>query len=241
MGKIENDELRKIRNEHFIRAFEYVKKVLKMGQGELAETIGSKNPYISNFRNGTRLVPDETVEALIRISASKPGLQIFSEYLYGNSDIMLLANVTDEEMAEASQRKLNPDYDVMKKRKADAEQPTPQPEQRPSIDPSSELNAALSAYVQLTNRLTDDLKRKEQELSDRLADRDAVIAEKSARILTLERTISDKEEIIRARDARIAQLESQLAEIHLQDISRYPFALGAAEGKNTQMFPQTPE
>lgn len=116
MSKIENDELRKIKNAHFLRAFEHVASVLQLSQGELAETIGSKSSYISNFRKGLRPVPEETINGLINISASKPGLQIFSEYLHGNSEIMLLANVTDEEMASAKMRSGNPDYEVLHKR-----------------------------------------------------------------------------------------------------------------------------
>lgn len=230
MGKIENDELRKIKNEHFIRAFEYVQKALKMGQGKLAEAIGSKNAYISNFRNGTRPVPGETIEALIRISATKPGLQIFSEYLYGNSDIMLLANVSDEEMVAAKMRRSNPDYDAMQKHQGkDAPQSSTS-----TIETSSAFNAAIAAHVRIIEGLESQLAAKEKEMTDRLADRDTVIAEKSARITALERTVADKEEIIRARDARIAFLERQLAEIHMQDISRYPFAIGAAENAQSQ-------
>ena len=85
-------------------------------RNELAERIGSKSSYISNFKKGLRPVPPETISGLINISASKPGLQIFSEYLYGNSDIMLLANVTDEEMVAAKSRSGNPDYEVIHKR-----------------------------------------------------------------------------------------------------------------------------
>lgn len=92
----------------------------------------------------------------------------------------------------------------------------------PAIDPSSELNAALSAYVQLTNRLTDDLKRKEQELSDRLA-------EKDARIESLERTIADKEELIRSRDYRIKELDNQLEVLRSTKITNYPFPKGVAD------------
>ena len=121
MGKIENDELIKKRNAHFIRSFEYVASVLELSQGELAETIGSKSAYISNFRKGLRPVPDETISGLINISSSKPGLQIFSEYLYGNSDIMLLSNVSDEEMVTAKMRSGNPDFEELNKRNKDAE------------------------------------------------------------------------------------------------------------------------
>ena len=97
------------------------------------------------------------------------------------------------------------------------------------IDPASEHNAAISAYVQLANRLTDDLKRKEQEMADRLADKDTIIAEKQARIVALEQTIADKDAIIRARDARILELERRIAQSNADDLSKYPFAIGAAE------------
>ena len=97
------------------------------------------------------------------------------------------------------------------------------------IDPASEHNAAISAYVQLANRLTDDLKRKEQEMSDRLADKDTIIAEKQSRIAELKDTIAAQEEIIKARDARIFELERQLAVATTSDITRYPFKVGVAE------------
>jgi len=106
------------------------------------------------------------------------------------------------------------------------------------IDPASEHNAAISAYVQLTNRLTDDLKRKEQEMADRLADKDTIIAEKQARIVALEQTVADKDAIIRASDVRILELERQIANINASDLSRYPFAIGAAEPeKRTNVSP----
>lgn len=116
MGKIENNEQRKIRNAHFIRAFEYVASQLKLGQGELAEAIGSKSAYISNFRKGLRPVPEEAIDGLIRISSCKPNLQIFGEYLYGNSEVMLLVNVSDEEMNAAKMRSGNPDFEIIQNR-----------------------------------------------------------------------------------------------------------------------------
>lgn len=93
------------------------------------------------------------------------------------------------------------------------------------IDSSSAINAAIAAYVELTNRL-------KQEMSDRLADKDTIIAEKQSRIASLEQTVADKDAIIRARDARILALERQIANINASDISRYPFAIGAAEDQN---------
>jgi len=137
-------------------------------------------------------------------------MQIYSEYLYGHSDIMLLDNVTDEEMAEVSLRKSNPDYDKMMKQKGMPEQ-NHQPPAVSTIDPSSAVNAAISAYAQLIEA------------------KDAVIAEMEARIADLQRTITDKDTIIRDREARIATLEHQLAAAATSELSRYPFTIGAAE------------
>lgn len=55
------------------------------------------------------------------------------------------------------------------------------------------------------------------------------IAEKQSRIDDLERTIAAKEEIIRARDSRILELERRLAQSNADDLSKYPFTIGAAE------------
>jgi small-conductance mechanosensitive channel len=91
-----------------------------------------------------------------------------------------------------------------------------------AIDSSSAVNAALAAYAELTNRL-------KQEMADRLADKDTIIAEKQSRIVALEQTIVDKDEIIRARNARIADLERRVAQANADDLSSYPFTIGAAE------------
>jgi len=96
-----------------------------------------------------------------------------------------------------------------------------------SVDASSAINAAIAAYVELTNRL-------KQEMADRIADKDNLIAEKQARIVALEQTVADKDAIIRARDARILELERRIANHNASDLSRYPFTIGAAEENNKQ-------
>ena len=224
MGKIENDELRKLKNAKFMKAFKYVAEKLKMNQGQLAKAIGSKSAYISNFSSGIRPVPEETIDALVAISAQIPNGQIFTEYLHGNSGIMLLANVTDEEMTEAKRRATNPDYDAMQARLKEKEKQLDAniAQNLPYIDPSSQQNATITAYVQLTNRLSDDMKKKEIEMEERLAEKDVRIAE-------LKATIADKEEIIKAREARIIDLERQLAAATTGDLSRYHFTMGVAE------------
>ena len=62
-----------------------------------------------------------------------------------------------------------------------------------------------------------------------LAAKDETIETLKARVVDLQRTISDKEEIIKAREARIVDLERQLSAATTGDLSRYPFAFGAAE------------
>lgn len=65
-----------------------------------------------------------------------------------------------------------------------------------------------------------------------LASKDETIDSLKSRIADLQRTIADKDAIIRASDARILELERQIANINATDLSRYPFAIGAAEHQN---------
>ena len=211
MGKIENDKLRRIRNEHFIRAFDHVARCLSMTQGELAEAIGTKTAYISNFRKGIRPVTEDAIAGLIRISATQSGLQVFSEYLYGYSDIMLLDNVSDEEMAAARKRHNNPDYDKIEKQNAASPAPAEPPANIP--DMSSVFNAALAAKDETIVSLKRELSTKE----DLIADLRARIIEKDDHIATLK--------------ARIAELQQLLAIQKNTDLGTYPFPVGVADDK----------
>ena len=105
-------------------------------------------------------------------------------------------------------------------------------ESQPFIDQSSIVNASLSAYIQLTNRLTDDLKKKEIEMQERLA-------EKDARIVELKNTIADKDTIIKDREARIVALERKLSAYATSDLDNYPFSVGVADdGTHPNVSPQ---
>ena len=105
-------------------------------------------------------------------------------------------------------------------------------ESQPVIDQSSMVNASLSAYIQLTNRLTDDLKKKEIEMQERLA-------EKDARIVELKNTIADKDTIIKDREARIVALERKLSAYATSDLDNYPFSIGVADdGTHPNVSPQ---
>ena len=204
MGKIENDEIRKVKNEHFIRAFEYVAQCLSMTQGDLAESIGTRSAYISNFRKGLRPVPEDVIEKLIIASATRPGLQIFREYLYGNSEIMLLANVTDEEMHAAMSRRDNPDYDKMKEKAVGM----------PSDIPTSMMTPMeFSFFVE-----------KAVEKATSYADK---------MIAILEKQVAEKNETIEMQRRRIAELESVQHFYGGDDpLKDYPFPVGVAEPNN---------
>lgn len=221
MGKKENDAMRRKKNEHFIKAFKYIAERLKMTQGALAEAIGTKSSYISNFSKGLRPVPEETIEALITVSASKPGMQIFREYLYGNSDIMLLDNVSDKEMIAAQMRKDNPDYDTMERQRQEAESNVLKASHaQPTIEPGSALNAALAAYMQAIDMAK--------------ADKATLLEAHARELQQLRDQLEDKERIISEQEQRIAELKSRLIEYRKiidanNGISPHPFPLGTAE------------
>ena len=152
MGRIEDDAQRKVKNDHFIKAFEYVAKMKELNQTQLAEAIESKAAYISKFRNYIRPVPEETIDALIKISGTIEDGTIYKPYLLGLSDYMLVRNVPDEEIIEVSRRNNNPDYDIMQREKE-----TPQP-----IDHSSLVNAALAAKDETIASLRDQIQTKDE-------------------------------------------------------------------------------
>lgn len=158
MGKKANDMVRKIKNEHFIKAFDYVAERLHVNQTELAAVIDSKAAYISGYRNGTRPVPSKTIEALVRISATIDGGhgQIYTPYLMGESEYMLLCNVPDDEIIEVERRRNNPDYEIINQQKKQ----THTPYQYPSEDTYKMIDSIsylISGMFQEFGRMKDEL------------------------------------------------------------------------------------
>ena len=203
-------EERKRWNKPFLRAFNYLlDENYASTKGELCKMVGIEPGLISRYNNGTKKVSVDTMNALARVSGGRLNIN----YMLGKSDYMLIANVPDDEILNSN----NPDREVIEKRKQEE-----QGRKASSIDESSQMNASIAAYVQLTNRLSDDLKKKEIEMEERLA-------EKNARIAELKDTIAAKEEVIKARDARIKELERKIAEYAMNDLSRLPFPVGAAD------------
>lgn len=238
MPKQNRIEENKKKNEHFLIAFDhFADVVIKCSQKKLAQMIGTESSRISELRNGKSPVNEDMIDSLVRVSA-EAGMQIFRQYLANNSETMLLANVTEEEMVAANQRAINPDYDVMQARLKEKEKQLDA--KLPYIDPASQQNASIAVYIQYTNRLSDDLKKKEIEMAERLAEKDAVIASLKRTVADkekeLERVIADKDEIIRLKVERISYLEDELSKIRLSDITDYHFPIGAAENKN--VYPQ---
>lgn len=62
-----------------------------------------------------------------------------------------------------------------------------------------------------------------------LASKDETIDSLKSRIAELKDALAAKEEIIKARDARILELERRIAQINADDLSKYPYIIGAAE------------
>lgn len=108
----------------------------------------------------------------------------------------------------------------------------PETNTQSTVDPSSYINALIAEHTAYVNRLNDDLKKKEIEMQERLA-------EKDARIVELKNTIADKDTIIKDREARIVALERQLAAAATSDLDNYPFSVGVADdGTNPNVYPK---
>jgi len=220
---------KKLKNELFRVAVDYLFKEKKVeSQKELAEKIGITEQSLSRVMNGGRTVSDKT----LRLMNEAFGGIFNMAYFRGEDPHCML-------MEDLFYYKQHPEERLVFEKPNGDNSPllesanaVPAPS---SVDPSSAINAAIAAYVELTNRL-------KQEMADRIADKETIIAEKQARIVALEQTIADKDAIIRARDARILELERQIANINASDLSRYPFAIGAAEPeKRTNVSPYQTE
>lgn len=202
-------EERKRWNEPFLRAFNYLlEENYASTKGELCKMVGIEPGLISRYNNGTKKVSVDTMNALARVSEGRLNVN----YMLGKSDYMLIANVPDDEILNAN----NPDREVIEERKK------MENNNSSTLDPSSVINSLIANHTQQINRYEDDLKKKEIEMAERLAEKDARIAE-------LKDALGTKEEIIKARDSRILELERRIAQINAEDLSHYHFPIGAAE------------
>jgi transcriptional regulator with XRE-family HTH domain len=220
---------KKLKNELFRVAVDYLFKEKKVeSQKELAEKIGITEQSLSRVMNGGRTVSDKTLRLMNEAFGGIFNMAYFrgeDPHCMLMEDLFYYKQHPEERLVFEKPNSDNPSL-------LESANSIPVPS---SVDPSSAINAAIAAYVELTNRL-------KQEMADRLADKETIIAEKQSRIVALEQTVSDKDAIIRARDARILELERQIANINASDLSRYPFAIGAAEPeKRTNVSPYKTE
>ena len=210
---------KKLKNELFKVAVDYIFKEKKVGsQKELADRIGITEPSLSRIMNNKRFVSDDTLR---KMNESFGGIFNMAYFRGEDPHCMLMEDLAYYKQHPEERlvfEKPNGDNTSLGESANAVPAPTP-------VDASSAINAAIAAYVELTNRL-------KQEISDRLADKDTIIAEQQSRIVDLEQTVADKDALIRARDSRILELERQIANINASDLSRYPFTIGAAEDQN---------
>lgn len=212
MGQID----KKLKNQLFKVAVDYIyQEHLADSQGELAKKIGISDSALSRIMNDKKFVGDDTLR---KMNEAFGGIFNMAYFRGEDPQCMLMEDLAyykqhpEERIVFEKQNDDNPSLLESAKAVPDSS----------SVDTSSVINAAIAAYVELTNRL-------KQEMADRLADKATIIAEKQARIATLEQTVTDKEAIIRARDARILELERRIAQEITDDVSRYPFAIGVAD------------
>jgi len=226
MAKEEELEEKRQANTNFLAAFDYVMERLDISQKELCRLIGSKSPYISFYRSGKYFVPDKTKYALVDLSVQKNIGQISIDYLDGYTDIMLLPNIPDDELAEIKMRRSNPDYDRLKARREskwkEIEDMMNVPAGQPT--PSSVFNANLAQQAESVEAFRIALESK-----------DEIIKEKNERILELKEAIAEKEARIENLKELVAQLRADLNEAKAvieaaeSGLAKYPFKMGAAE------------
>ena len=203
------------RADRLKEVYEYVRKRFPIHtQSDFAEWLKYNRAYISSAMHGNE--KNLTDKLFTNICEAFPGVFDLNYLLTGEGDLLTI----EEEVKSTEYENAN-------------RQMSTQPSAA-GIDTSSAINAAIAAYVKLYEFAESKLADKEQEMADRLADKDAIIAEKQSRIADLERTIADKDAIIRARDARILELERRIAQSNADDLSKYPFSFGAAEDHSRQ-------
>lgn len=193
-----------LKNQLFIRAVDYLIDEGKVAsQKELAQVTGITEATFSNIRNDKKVVSDKTIRKLLEAFP-----ELFNaDYFRGKNIYMLMSDYLEAKI------------EAEEKEKAAC---APLSTHATGIpDMSSVLNSALAKADESISSL-----------KIALAAKDQLISEKQARIAALEQTVADKNSIIRARDARIIELERKIANINASDLSRYPFAIGAAEEQN---------
>lgn len=211
-----------LKNQLFIMAVDYLIDEGKVeSQKELAQVTGITEATFSNIRNDKKVVSDKTVRKLLEAFPA-----LFNADYFRGKNIYMLKSEYLEAKIEAEE----------KEKTASASLSTPVtgvPEMssvfNSALAKADESIATLKIALAVKDQLIAERQARITSLEQTVSDKNAVIAEKQARITILEQAVADKNTIIRARDARIAELERRIAQANADDLSRYPFAFGAAE------------
>ena len=187
-------------NGYFLEVVRWLKAEHGYTQDYIVKKAHLAQNAISKIKNGNANAGDETITKLCNAFNLNP------EYFYGRSPYKSNLEKSRATMDDNLQKA----HDVLNRTSGGF------------IDPSSAVNASIAAYVKLVEQLESQLTDKEKEMASRLADKEKIIA-------ALEQTIADKEALIRDRDARILELERHIAKFNADDLSKYPFTIGAAE------------
>lgn len=114
------DEIKQA-NERFLRAFEYLRKSKGLTQAQFSKILGTNSSLISLYKSGKKRVGDDIIDRLLMASKGK----IYRRYITGQSDYMLIENVSDEQFLEDERRENNPDYSIMQPQKANSQAAEP--------------------------------------------------------------------------------------------------------------------
>lgn len=231
MESNEKLEERKRNNAPFLTAFEHVRKLLNLTKGEMCKMLDVKAPRLSEWDKGEKPVPDPVKCALVDLSSHKNIGQISMDYLDGYTDIMLLSNIPDDELAEIKMRRSNPDYDKLKARREskweEVEEMMNVPSGQPT--PSGVFNASLSQQAESVEAFRIALESKDEtikEKNERIIELKDALAEKEARIENLKELVAQLRADLNEAKAIIAASESGLA--------KFPFKMGVADEGNKQ-------
>ena len=139
MAKDEKIEERKKYNAPFLRVFDYLTKEKMMNQGQFAKVIESESGYISLLRSGMKRVGPEYIARIAAEFAKHfdDKQHLNPDFIEGKSPYVVIENVPDDEILDKMGRGANPDYDLMKQRKA----------QTSSLDTSFMLEKVLSQAI----------------------------------------------------------------------------------------------
>ena len=197
---------KKLKNQLFKVAVDYIyKEHLASGQGELAKKIGISDSALSRIMNDKKFVGDETLRKMNEAFGG-----IFNMAYFRGEDPQCML------MEDLAYYKQHPEERLVFEKK---------PQEHTQSWPDDNTFMMSKVYESFVKPI-------EAAHAQTVAALKQQIAEKQSSIESLERTIADKDTIIRARDSRILELERRLANINASDLSRYPFAIGAAEEQN---------